>query len=60
MDFHQFNSTKHQMGQEGLWNYETLGQKMKRLQKEAKEQGLNGPSGSGTSESHVRKKVSVL
>ena len=59
MDFHQFNATKYQMSEEGLWSYETLGQKMKRLAKEAKDQGLNAQSGSGTTESIVRKKLIV-
>ncbi|GMI14663.1 hypothetical protein TrVE_jg1553 [Triparma verrucosa] len=58
MDFHQFNATKYQMRQEGLWNYETMRQKTKRLEKEAKEQGLTTGATSGV-ESHVRKKLMI-
>jgi len=40
MDFHDFNKTKHVMRQEGTWTYETMRQKLKRIETEAQDKGL--------------------
>ena len=58
MDFHDFNRTKNIMNIEGTWTFETMRQKLKRLEAEALRNGLGTPAQSGA-EGHVRKKLLV-
>jgi hypothetical protein len=61
MSFHDFNRTKHAMTLDGKWAFETQRQKVKRMEKEAKSNGLDVATtggGSGT-EGHIRKKLMI-